>query len=94
MQATGQVVDKAKVSEVPLSAPQGNLALQAEDITVTKFLGKGAYATVYQGSYKGKPVAIKAVPSDVASNAQHFAVQSFVHEAMLMQQCHHRCAHV
>jgi len=62
-----------------------------EDITVTGFLGSGKFAQVYRGTFKSKPVALKVVPTAAHDADAQFAIQSFIHEATLMQAVHHRC---
>lgn len=89
------------MSSDPAVDPPPSIA--AEDLGVSAYLGQGAYAFVYQATWQGQQVAIKAVPvknyggsmgPQIAREGAdtRFGLQSFVHEAVLLHQLSHRCA--
>lgn len=60
-------------------APKAALNIAGKDLKRIKSLGEGSFGVVYQGTYRGKPVAIKQL-SGISSSA----VGDFFREASLM----------
>ena len=55
----------------------------------TELLGKGGEATVYSGTYRGRPVAIKKYTNSSTHNDDHF--RQLRKEIMLFQKLNHPC---
>lgn len=66
--------------------------LKASELRVGSVLANGGFATVFKGSYRGSPVAIKAVPR--AQDTQHatFSIRCFVHESKILSSLSTECA--
>eukprot|EP01122_Echinamoeba_exundans_P009785 TRINITY_DN3520_c0_g1_i5.p1 TRINITY_DN3520_c0_g1~~TRINITY_DN3520_c0_g1_i5.p1 ORF type:complete len:584 (-),score=64.32 TRINITY_DN3520_c0_g1_i5:1438-3189(-) len=71
---------KAHFAEDAVSAPQAAVMnISSSDLILGKCLGEGSYGAVYEGEYRGQPVAIKQL-SGVTSNS----VGGFFREASVM----------
>lgn len=72
--------DYAKTGKVLLHTP-----IQAKEITLEKELGRGAYATVYKGKWKGREVAVKVF----SESSFQFRLEDFLQEIAIMSIFRH-----